>query len=43
VPIEAALDALTKGTMHNGPLVVALQWLALNRSRLGELLRAGSG
>jgi ADP-ribose pyrophosphatase len=43
VPIEAALDALTKGTMHNGPLVVALQWLALNRSRLGELLRAGGG
>jgi ADP-ribose diphosphatase len=39
VPIEAALVALTKGTMRNGPLVIALQWLALNRDRLGELLR----
>lgn len=38
VPIEAALDALSKGTMRNGPLVVALQWLALNRARLPELL-----
>jgi ADP-ribose pyrophosphatase len=39
VPIEAALDALAKGTMRNGPLVIALQWLALNRGHLGELLR----
>jgi len=40
VPIETALEALPKGTMRNGPLVVALQWLALNRGRVGELLRS---
>ena len=36
--IDAALEALTRGAMHNGPLVIALQWLALNRGRLRELL-----
>jgi ADP-ribose diphosphatase len=40
VPIDAALDALANGTMHNGPLVVGLQWLALNRERVSEFLRA---
>jgi ADP-ribose pyrophosphatase len=40
VPIDAALDALTKGAMHNGPLVLGLHWLALNHRRVGELLRA---
>jgi ADP-ribose pyrophosphatase len=40
IPIDAALEALTKGTMHNGPLLVALQWLALNRVRIADLLRA---
>ncbi len=40
VPIDAALDALTKGTMHNGPLVLGLHWLALNRQRVTEILRA---
>jgi ADP-ribose pyrophosphatase len=39
VPVEAAIDALTLGTMRNGPLVIALQWLALNRGRVAELLR----
>ncbi len=39
VPIDAALDAFNKGTMRNGPLVVALQWLALNRGRVAEILR----
>jgi len=39
VPIDAALAALSDGTMRNGPLVIALQWLALNRSRLRELLK----
>jgi len=38
--IDAAIDALTLGTMRNGPLVIALQWLALNRGRVTELLRA---
>jgi ADP-ribose pyrophosphatase len=41
VPIDAALAAFTTGKMHNGPLVVGLQWLALNRGRVAELLRAG--
>ena len=38
VSIDAALAALARGTVCNGPLVVALQWLALNRTRLAELL-----
>ena len=38
VSIDAALAAMTHGAMRNGPLVVALQWLALNRARLPELL-----
>ena len=40
VPIDAALEALTQGRMHNGPLVLALHWLALNRGRVAEILRA---
>jgi ADP-ribose pyrophosphatase len=40
VPIDDALDALTKGTMRNGPLVLALHWLALNRGRVADILRA---
>jgi ADP-ribose pyrophosphatase len=39
-PIDAALAALGEGAVRNGPLVIALQWLALNRSRLRELLGA---
>jgi ADP-ribose pyrophosphatase len=38
VPIDTPLAALAAGTMRNGPLVVGLQWLALNRGRLRELL-----
>jgi ADP-ribose pyrophosphatase len=38
VPIEAAVAALSEGRVHNGYLIVALQWLALNRDRLSELL-----
>jgi len=41
-PIEAALSALAAGTVRNGPLVTALQWLALNRGRLAEIVRAGA-
>ena len=41
VPIEAALAALAAGTVRNGPLVAALQWLALNRNRLHEIARPG--
>jgi len=40
VPIDAALAAINEGKMHNGPLVVGLLWLALNRGRLRELLGA---
>jgi ADP-ribose pyrophosphatase len=42
VPVDAALAALAGGGIHNGPLIVALQWLALNRSRLPEIVRNGS-
>jgi len=37
VPIDVALAALTKSQMHNGVLVLALHWLALNRHRLAEI------
>ena len=40
VRIEEALEALTKGTMRNGPLVLALHWLALNRGRVADILSA---
>ena len=39
VPLGAAVAALENGTMHNGPLIVALQWLALNHERLDEIVR----
>jgi ADP-ribose pyrophosphatase len=42
MPINAALAALEGGVIHNGPLIVALHWLALNRSRLPEIVRNGS-
>jgi ADP-ribose pyrophosphatase len=41
VPIDVALAALSGNTMHNGLLVLALHWLALNRGRLKEI--AGGG
>jgi ADP-ribose pyrophosphatase len=41
VPIDAALAALGEGKMRNGVLVLALHWLALNRARLKEIVRAG--
>jgi len=40
VPFEEALGALARNTIHNGPAVMALQWLALNRGGLAELLGA---
>jgi ADP-ribose pyrophosphatase len=42
VPIDAALAALAGGTIRNGPLIVALQWLALNRGRLPEIIQSGA-
>jgi len=40
VSIDAALAALAHGALRNGQLVIALQWLALNRSGVAELLGA---
>jgi ADP-ribose pyrophosphatase len=37
VPIGQAIAALGAGAMRNGLLVIALQWLALNRARLREV------
>jgi ADP-ribose pyrophosphatase len=34
VDIETALAALDEGKVHNGYLIIALQWLALNRYKL---------
>jgi ADP-ribose pyrophosphatase len=42
VPIDAALAALSGDTMHNGLLVLALYWLALNRGRLAEIAGGGA-
>jgi ADP-ribose pyrophosphatase len=42
VSIDAALAALAGGAMHNGLLVLALHWLALNRGRLGEIAPGGA-
>jgi ADP-ribose pyrophosphatase len=38
VPIDTALAALGQGTMRNGFLLMALQWLALNRDRLDAIV-----
>src|SRR6266576_608979 len=42
VPTDAALAVLAAGTVRNGPLIAALQWLALNRARLADIARAGA-
>jgi ADP-ribose pyrophosphatase len=42
VPIATALAALASGQMRSGPLLMALQWLSLNRPRLGEIVRTGT-
>jgi ADP-ribose pyrophosphatase len=39
VPIDAALASLAGDAMHNGLLVLALHWLALNRGRLKEIVQ----
>lgn len=39
VSIDAALSALERGTMRGSPVIIALQWLALNRAQLPKLLR----
>jgi len=40
VPIDAALAALADGSFVNGYTIIALQWLALNRHRLAEIVGA---
>lgn len=39
VPIDTALAAVRRNAIRNGPAIMALQWLDLNRARLAELLR----
>jgi len=40
VPVDEALAAIAQGRCINGFLILALQWLALNRARLPELIAA---
>jgi ADP-ribose pyrophosphatase len=42
VDIETALAALDQGRVHSGHLIIALQWLALNRHKL-ETIAATTG
>jgi ADP-ribose pyrophosphatase len=42
VSIDAALAALDDSALRDGPLIIALQWLALNRARVPGIVRAGS-
>jgi len=41
VDIDVALAALSEGKLHNGYLIIGLQWLALNRDRI-DAIAAGS-
>jgi ADP-ribose pyrophosphatase len=41
VSIEQAVESLGSGRIANAIVFCALQWLALNRSRLNEILKAG--
>jgi hypothetical protein len=36
VPIDEAIATLDGQTMHGGPVIVGLQWLALNCGHLAE-------
>jgi ADP-ribose pyrophosphatase len=38
VDMETALAALNEGKVHNGYLIIALQWLALNRHKLETII-----
>jgi len=40
VPVDVALAAIAAGRCVNGFLILALQWLALNRARLPQLVAA---
>lgn len=39
VSIDLAISALHRDTMRSSPLIIGLQWLALNRKRIAGLLR----
>jgi hypothetical protein len=39
VSIDAALGALGRNAIRGVPMTVGLQWLALNQTRVAELLR----
>jgi ADP-ribose pyrophosphatase len=39
--IDAAIEALMRGTIGNAYLLLALQWLALNRGRLDTIIEQG--
>ena len=39
VPVDGALEALAGATLHYGAGVLGLQWLALNRNRLRDIVR----
>jgi len=39
VPIDVAIEALDRHGARGGPLIIGLQWLALNRERITVLLR----
>ena len=41
VPIDRAVEALEQGNLQYGATVLGLQWLALNRARLAEIVRGG--
>ncbi|HEX9072169.1 MAG TPA: nucleoside diphosphate pyrophosphatase, partial [Pseudolabrys sp.] len=36
--IDAAVDALDRHVVHGSPVIIGLQWLALNQGRVAELL-----
>jgi len=38
-PIEEAIRALNRCSMRGSPVVIGLQWLALNREHLAHMLR----
>jgi len=38
VDVGAALTALASGRLHNGYLIIGLQWLALNRHRIDAII-----
>ena len=42
VSIEDAIRALNYDAIHGSPAIIGLQWLALNRQRLAEVLRQAS-